>query len=305
MASFRYTVDTKPMADEIRSVSKHVNATTGAIVAMQAAVILAEERAAQHVCNNLNRGFYSLIHSQISQKMAKLQSDVDSHFMQLGQQKKALLGIKNRMERDYRMIASKYTKLFNELNSNLKHRIFELDKPTIHFAVKDIDKVSNRPKYLTATVPVSQLESLASSQRIVASGIKSICIEVMHSMKGFLSEMNKQKKLINQVLISGNVNVDATKYHIPVVLCECSRENGAYTMEVTMPDMSFDKTTRLSIRNSALGARDKVIWDVASRPNREIQTEFARLLSASAKSKRVNELAESMFNSASFQSIAK
>ena len=79
MATFNYTVDTKPMADEMRSVSRHVNATTDAVVAMQTAVIIAEEKAADHVCNNVNKGFYSLIRSQISQKMAKLQSEVDSH----------------------------------------------------------------------------------------------------------------------------------------------------------------------------------------------------------------------------------
>ena len=102
MATFNYTVDTKPMAEEMRSVSRHVNATTGAVVAMQTAVIIAEEEAAnqvinaeaaaaEHVCNNVNKGFYSLIRSQISQKMAKLQSDVDSHLMQLVQQKKCLI----------------------------------------------------------------------------------------------------------------------------------------------------------------------------------------------------------------------
>ena len=90
MPTFNYTVDTRPMADEISSVARHVNITTGAIVAMQAAVILAEQKAADHVCKNVNRGFHSLIRSQISQKMAKLQSEVDSHLMQLAQQKHAV-----------------------------------------------------------------------------------------------------------------------------------------------------------------------------------------------------------------------
>jgi len=43
--------------------------------------------------------------------------------MQLTQQKNALLGIKNRMKRDYNMISGRYIKLFNGLNSNLKSRI--------------------------------------------------------------------------------------------------------------------------------------------------------------------------------------
>ena len=146
MATLKYIVDTQPMADELNHVSRHVGVTTGAVVAMQAAVIAAEEDASNHVCNNVNRGFYSLIRSQISQKLAKLQSEVDSHVMQLVQQKKALLGIKYRMERDYNMIANRYVKLFNGLNANLQLRVFELDKPTIDFARKEVDKIANRTK---------------------------------------------------------------------------------------------------------------------------------------------------------------
>ena len=93
MATFNYTVDTTPMADELSSVSRNVNGTTAAVGVMQTAVIIAETKASDLICSNVNKGFYSLIRSQISQKMAKLQSDVDSHLMQLVQQKKALLSI--------------------------------------------------------------------------------------------------------------------------------------------------------------------------------------------------------------------
>ena len=50
--------------------------------------------------------------------------------MQLNQQRKQLLAIKSRMERDYNMISARYLKLFNGLNQNLRQRVFELDKPT-------------------------------------------------------------------------------------------------------------------------------------------------------------------------------
>ena len=172
MATFNYTVDTHPMAQEMGSVSNHVKATTTAVVAMQTAVVLAEAKAAEHVSDNVNKGFYTLIRSQISQKIARLQSVVDSHLMQLNQQKKQLLAIKGRMERDYNMISGRYLKLFNGLNSNLKQRVFELDKPITDFAIREVEKVSNRTKHLTATVPVSQLESLAISQKIIASNLK-------------------------------------------------------------------------------------------------------------------------------------
>ncbi|HOD61875.1 MAG TPA: hypothetical protein PKG96_07200 [Bacilli bacterium] len=303
MASFNYTVDTKPMAEEMRSVSRHVNATTGAVVAMQTAVIIAEEKAADHVCNNVNKGFYSLIRSQISQKMAKLQSEVDSHLMQLVQQKNALLSIKNRMQKDYNMIASRYIKLFNGLNSNLKQRVFELDKPTIDFAVKEVDKVSNRSKYLTATIPIAQLESLAASQKIVASNVKYRGLNVIKSMRSFLFEMNTQKKLTDQILINDGRYTETATVYIPIVICECNRDRTDAGVEISVSDVELDNISKSAIKNTAFAELNQIEWQAKSLPNTEVKSEFSKLVSTSSKSQRVKDMATKLFQSNNYQTI--
>ena len=303
MANFNYTVDTKPMADEMRSVSRHVNATTGAVVAMQTAVIIAEEKAADHVCNNVNKGFYSLIRSQISQKMAKLQSEVDSHLMQLVQQKNALLSIKNRMQKDYNMIASRYIKLFNGLNSNLKQRVFELDKPTIDFAVKEVDKVSNRSKYLTATIPIAQLESLAASQKIVASNVKYRGFNVIKSMRSFLFEMNTQKKLTDQILINDGRYTETATVYIPIVICECNRDRTDAGVEISVSDVELDNISKSAIKNTAFAELNQIEWQAKSSPNTEVKSEFSKLVSSSSKSQRVKDMATKLFQSNNYQTI--
>lgn len=303
MASFNYTVDTKPMAEEMRSVSRHVNATTGAVVAMQTAVIIAEEKAADHVCNNVNKGFYSLIRSQISQKMAKLQSEVDSHLMQLVQQKNALLSIKNRMQKDYNMIASRYIKLFNGLNSNLKQRVFELDKPTIDFAVKEVDKVSNRTKYLTATIPIAQLESLAASQKIVASNVKYRGLNVIKSMRSFLFEMNTQKKLTDQILINDGRYTETATVYIPIVICECNRDKTDTGIEISVSDVELDNISKSAIKNTAFAELNQIEWQAKTSPNTEVKSEFSKLVSSSSKSQRVKDMATKLFQSNNYQTI--
>jgi hypothetical protein len=303
MASFNYTVDTKPMAEEMRSVSRHVNATTGAVVAMQTAVIIAEEKAADHVCNNVNKGFYSLIRSQISQKMAKLQSEVDSHLMQLVQQKNALLSIKNRMQKDYNMIASRYIKLFNGLNSNLKQRVFELDKPTIDFAVKEVDKVSNRSKYLTATIPIAQLESLAASQKIVASNVKYRGLNVIKSMRSFLFEMNTQKKLTDQILINDGRYTETATVYIPIVICECNRDKTDAGVEISVSDVELDNISKSAIKNTAFAELNQIEWQAKSSPNTEVKSEFSKLVFSSSKSQRVKDMATKLFQSNNYQTI--
>lgn len=303
MATFNYTVDTKPMADEMRSVSRHVNATTGAVVAMQTAVILAEEKAADHVCNNVNKGFYSLIRSQISQKMAKLQSEVDAHLMQLVQQKNALLSIKNRMQKDYNMIASRYIKLFNGLNSNLKQRVFELDKPTIDFAVKEVDKVSNRSKYLTATIPITQLESLATSQKIVASNVKYRGLNVIKSMRSFLFDMNSQKKLTDQILINDGRYTETATVYIPIVLCECNRDKTDRGVEITVSDVELDNISKSAMKNAAFAQLNEIVWQSKETINSEVKSEFSKLVSNSLKTQRVKDMATKLFQSNNYQTI--
>ena len=302
MATFNYTVDTQPMADELKSVSHHVNVTTGAVVAMQTAVVVAGEKAAEHVCNNVNRGFYSLIRSQISQKSAKLQSEVDSHLMQLVQQKKALLGIKSRMQRDYNMIAGRYLKLFNGLNVNLKNRVFELDKPVIDFACKEVDKVSNRTKYLTATIPITQTESIALSQKIVASNVKQKGVNVIGSMKRFIYEMNVQKKLTDKILINdSNITKVGTSY-IPIVIYECNRDRTEHkNVDIVMSEQELNKGVRSAITNAGYAEFPKLKWIQSAASSEEINNEFSKLLSASSKPSRVKDLALKLFQSNKYQ----
>jgi len=304
MATFNYTVDTSPMAEELSSVSRHVNATTGAVVAMQSAVVIAEDKAAEHVCNNVNKGFYSLIRSQISQKMAKLQSEVDSHLMELVQQRNALLSIKNRMQRDYNMISSRYIKLFNGININLKNRVYELDKPTIDFAVKEVDKISNRTKYLTATIPITQLESLSASQKILVSNIKQRGSNVINSMRNFLLEMYKQKQLTDKILINESRSNEITKSFIPIVIYECNRDKSDNkSVEIIVSNLELSNVSKSLIKNNVFEKLPQMKWSSTVTPDQEIRSEFSKLISSSSKSQRVKDLAMKLFQSNNFQTI--
>ena len=304
MATFNYTVDTHPMAQEIGSVSNHVRGTTAAVVAMQAAVISAEEKAANHICGNVNKGFFTLIRSQISQKVAKLQSEVDSHLMRLNQQRKQLTAIRSRMERDYNMISTRYAKLFNGLNQNLKQRVFELDKPTIDFAVREVEKVSNRTKYLTATVPVTQLESLAISQKIIASNVKFRGMKVIGSMTNFLSDMNEQKRLTDRILLSSKSKaVDATLF-VPVIINECNFDKfDNKNVDVTVSKVQLSGLTQSAVKNTVNQNIENLHWQNEREIGREIRSEFGKMLSKSSSSQRVKDMANKLFLANNFQTI--
>lgn len=295
-------VDTTPMAHEIDKVSDHVTATTTAVVAMKTAVIAAEEEASAHVCEKVNQGFYTMIRSQISQKMAKLQSDVDSLLMQLSQQQKQLLGIRTRMERDYNMLLARYSKLFTGLNQNLKQRVAELDRPTMNFAMGEVEHITNRSMLLTATVPVGQLESVMQSQQILASNAKYQGMKVINSMRDFLSDFNNQRRLTSTILLSG----EARESHlaVPVVMMETYIDRNGTTVEnIVMNNTGLSASMQRSIQNTITSTEDNLPWVDTTDKDRETINEYGKMVASANLPDRVKEMMNNLFRATSYQTL--
>lgn len=290
------------MAHEIDKVSHHVTATTTAVVAMKTAVIAAEKEASDHVCEKVNQGFYTMIRSQISQKMAKLQSDVDSLLMQLAQQQKQLLGIRTRMERDYNMLLARYSKLFTGLNQNLKQRVAELDRPTMNFALGEVEHITNRSKLLTATVPVGQLESVMQSQQILASNAKYQGMKVINTMRDFLSDFNDQRRLTSTILLSG----EARESHlaVPVVMMEtCIDRNGTTVENIVMNDTGLSASMQRSIQNTITSTEDNFPWVDTTDKDRETINEYGKMVASANLPDRVKEMMNNLFRATSYQTL--
>ena len=301
MASVDCIIDTQEMADQLNSVSHHVNATTAAVVAMKGAVIKAEKDAADQVCDNVNRGFLTLIRSQISQKMANLISQSNSRLMQLQQQRRQLISIKSRMQHDYSMITARYTKLFTTLNRSLKQRIYELDKPAFDFADRDVQQVSNRSFQLTSTVPISQLESVTLSQRILASGVKHHTMNVIGSLTSFLSDNARQEEITSHILINQPISTDVT-YMIPSIIIETSMgSSGTSSLQVICGKRSpeLQKTLRNTIMNSA----DSLPWTAPGPISNEVMNEFNRMLSNSKASDRIRKTVYMLIQNSATQNL--
>jgi len=220
VANFSFTVDTREMAEGLYSVAPHVDGATGAMVSMQAAVIMAEKRAADDICANVNRGFFSLIRSQISQKIAICRSQVEARLLELRDQSLKLLSVRKTMERDFQMIAARYTKLFRTLDIALLGRIHELDVTLFDLVQRDVARHSSRTRALQASAPVHQLESVSSSQKIAASSIRARADQAIGAMSKFIKESNRQSRLASSILSAEPGNVDATVL-LPFALVDC------------------------------------------------------------------------------------
>lgn len=300
MATLNYHIDTQPLAKEMENVSRSVNNTKEAVVSMQEAVVAAEEKSSELVCENINRGFYSLIRSQISQKLAKHKSEVDAKTMLLSHHKRAMTGIRGQMEKDYNMISKRYTKLFNGLNSNLKSRVFELDKPLIDFAYHEIGKISNRTKYLTATIPVSQLESVSTSQKIISSNLKNRVVTSISTIKDFVKEMLLQDRLIAKKLVNDR-NIPGKNY-MPIVIFESVHDKtGHPSTEIVFPDGKIDAEIKSSVSDKIYNDLLTMHWTADDIAYTEVLCEFSNLIHVSEKPDRVKKIAMNLFRNCKYE----
>lgn len=302
MANIDCVIDTTPMAREIATVSNHVNATTTAVVAMKTAVIAAEKEAADHVCDNVNNGFYNLIRSQISQKTAKLQSEVESHLMKLGQQRKQLLALKDRMERDYHMISARYLKLFTSINRNLKQRVQELDRPTFDFAVGEMTKINNRQYMLAADAPVAQSEAVSYSQKILVSNLKKRSNTLINSMSRFISQSEEQKALSDRILVSGSAG--NANLAIPILITETLLDQkGNNAIDIVMDDRNLPANLQAEVKNTLSLNASNLVWSDKGKDTKQVANEFNKLLAKSSAKTRVKNLIDKMFESNHYQTL--
>lgn len=289
-------VDTKPMADELQRVSHHVTGTTTAVVAMQAAVIQADQEAADRVCHDVNRGFHALMSSQLSQKIAKLRSDVDSHLLRLNQQTKQLLNIKRQMEIDYQRTAARYTKIFGTINKELRQRVQELDQPIFRFATTEVETYRNRMSALTATIPVVQSESVTEAQKILASNVKYHGMQVLEASHKFVANMEEQREITNRILLA-NLKSENNVLYVPVVVSEGVYEQGSssnvYCNNVLLSDQNVSV-----IRGELLQSASSMDWH-DTQDTSLIDNEIVRLLSDSSVPERVKNTMRKLIDSAS------
>ncbi len=302
MAHFNFKVDTVPMAESIEDVAVHVDGTTAAVVAMQSAVVIAEQRGADKICSNVNFGFYSLIRSQISQKIATHKSKADAKIMELQQQSISLIAIKDRMEKDFMMLASRYSKLFEGLNKTLRARIFELDKPTTNFVMKDVFPSANRTKYLSGSSSISQVESITSSQMMSVSNTRYNAMKNISSMQDFIYSSENQKKLIGSILIDDLV-IKPTEKNIPIIISESEGLNVRQLQwMITQPPLTKNSNSKIEsyVYLSLINLR----WAEADQNTlSRVKQEFANFVNQSGLSVRIKKQMEKFIESSTWQKL--
>jgi hypothetical protein len=157
---------------------------------------------------------------------------------------------------------------------------------------------------LTAAISVNQLESLTSSQKILASSVKYKGAKVIDSIKDFLSEMNAQKKLTDKILINDRRYVSDGKSLIPIIIIESNSDNSDNrNVEFIITDDEISTSAKQAIQNKLYASVSEFKWSPEVINEKEILSEYSKLNNLSNVSQRVKDMSMNLFQSNKFETL--
>lgn len=288
-------VDTIPMAEKIQRVGQNVEHTTMAVVAMKTAVVEAEKSGAQHICQNVNRGFFTLMQSQLSAKLAQKKSRTEALMAQLAMQKRRLLEIKNSMENDYQRICTRYGRIISSINKQLEQRIIDLDKPVCKFCTNDIATCTNRKLTVSGIAPIVQKEDVQTAQRINSSVLRRDGEYAINHLKDFLVEFAKSDHEVRCHTIESLPAQDCT-FYLPFVMMSVTVDSeGTQSLYITPPESLSIKNAQRSVREISSQV-NTFGWVPEESVSSETKTEFLRILAESEQPDRVKKMIKRLYD---------
>lgn len=300
MADFNITVDTNEMARSIDS----VNRATVAVTAMEAAVVHAQNQAAKDICQNVDYGFYMLMRSQLSQKMAAVSSEMFSKQQLLETFKNDLNRIMLIMQDDYNRIKQRYLRHFTALDKALETRVHELDKRAYNLSknykaslFKSGNEVIKTLAFNDETQTVNVQETGALVKNKSAKTIGAIAENVMESVA--------YSKQLHHILNDEDISASTEEY-VPVLMVESdsmfaadSSLNNYYVSDnESLPDST--------IINNIQAASGNFTWKEVEQKNYEsIKNSFLTKCNESGLDERVIKEMIRLFESSKWQEASE
>ncbi|MCR5768783.1 MAG: hypothetical protein K6G45_09880 [Lachnospiraceae bacterium] len=296
MAQFDFVVDTSPMAESVNSVSNHVDATTSAVVAMQSAVIASEQKAAENICENVDRGFYNLIRSQVSMKLATYSTEMHAKLSLLLEFTKALNMTEQRMEADYNRIRRDYLKIFKGLDKALENRISQLDRDAVKLAGLKKDVVF---RHFIKDVPKTKAsinEVTNTGQLAITARLKSKTSKALDSLGSKVRENYNYVDKMDSVMEEKSTDEQFEEY-IPVVYVreQSMVMEDSYVTKINIPDYLKD-STKNTIEMSIMGQINNLLETQKNEEETmEIRREFQNMVTSSSLNPQVANLMMRLF----------
>lgn len=227
-------VATEPFDHSVNQCNTHVGVLTGAVVATEAAQVASIRENSRKVGRTIINGFFKTVRSEISQQISELTNRINATLLHLHELGKRCVDKQRQMESDYQRISSRYLKIFDELNSELRNRIYELDRPAFSFRTESdqcASRVIEGREVSTTLVAGSEESSLQA--RISASRSKRQARDTIREIDRFLTRQKQLDQLLHHCILDED---RASAIYVPVCWIESCAERDVITRRLYQPE---------------------------------------------------------------------
>ena len=296
MSSFTYTVDTTPMAASLDAVNGNVKAVGVAVTGMQAAVIASERAAADKICKSIDGGFYMLLKSRLSQRIAQFASIMNSRTGSMMETASAIDRTHQQMFEDFTRIKSRYLKLFDRLDRNLDQRVRELDRPAMRIAQHRTDFLSAQRCRAIPAVVCYLSDTATASLRLSCARVKARSLGSIAELGSGARRILGYDEATREVFEDkGSPACDSAYEYMPVVyaITESQVTTGSYSLLIT-PPATLDESTQARIAAEIRREQDR-LEGASDQDLSAVRASFADKVAASSLDLRCKRVMTELF----------
>lgn len=295
-------VATDPFDYSVAQCNTHVGSLTGAVIATEAAQIASIQDNAQKVSRTIVEGFFKTVRSEITQQISELSSKINATLLHLRELAKRCVDKQRQMETDYNRISARYLRIFEELNGELKNRIFELNRPAFVFKAESDENAFRIIGGLqVGPALVTGRESGSLQALISASRNKKQAESMIRKIDTFLTMQKRLDIVLRQCMLSENRKAPI---YIPVCYLETSGKEGTVDRRFFQTDY-IPEISRLRLEDSFIGETGmELSLSQAEHIRRFFNREVSdRYTTANPHEMRVREYIARLFDIATIKSL--
>ncbi len=264
-------VDTDDLDSSVVDCSTHVDALTTSVVATKTAHIASISENSKKISDTIIKGFFKTVRSELGQQMAMLRSSIDATLVHLNKLAERCRGKQLQMEADYHRITERYSKIFTDLNTELQHRVFELDRPAFKLR-EQTSECSDRTLISepAGVALISSAENARIQSELLASMTKKRALDAIHRASGYLVYQQENRNVINRSLFDDSRE---RSYYVPVCLAVQTEDDAPGALRPTLYKPSVIPN---SSRRRMTGQLQQAAWRPMPESEMErIRTAFA------------------------------
>lgn len=199
---FDVTVNTDPFDDSVTGMKEGVDLLTGAVAASEAAQVESIIRHSNDIGRTIIAGFFKTAKSDISQQITELKARAEALLIQLNRLAGRCRDKKRQMGADYERIASRYARIFTDLDNELANRIHAIDEPVFSFR-HTVDARGEGAETMVAAPAVTAGENAKAVATMAASVAKRRAIETIGKMQRFIQTQHDSDTALGRCLMEG------------------------------------------------------------------------------------------------------